>query len=88
MSTSYSLSQLHDVHAFINQEKNFSRSLLIRIEGRKTEREGHLGHVDDLMPLFVIMSIPTIPHDSPGVIFITFISISCYYIEKIRNLAV
>jgi hypothetical protein len=88
MSTSYSLSQLHDVHTFINQEKNFSRSLLIRIEGRKTEREGHLGHADDLMPLFVIMSIPTIPDGSPGVIFITFIRISCYYIEKIRNLAV
>lgn len=50
MSTSYSLSQLHDVHTSINQEKNFSRSLLIRIEGRKTEGEGHLGHADDLMP--------------------------------------
>ena len=69
MSTSYSLSQLHDVHTSINQEKNFSRSLLIRIEGRKTEGEGQLGHADDLMPLFVIMSILTIPNGSPGVIF-------------------
>jgi hypothetical protein len=69
MSTSYSLSQLHDVHTFINQEINFSRSLLIRFEGRKTEQESHLGHADDLMPLFVIMSIPTKPNGSPGVIF-------------------
>jgi len=56
-------------YTFINQEKSFSRSLLIRFEVRKIEREGHLGYADNLMSLLVIMSIPTISNGSPDVIF-------------------
>jgi len=39
------------------------------LRAEKQKEKGHVGHADDLMPLFVIMSIPTVPNGSPGVIF-------------------